>query len=319
VKVPVILDTDIGMDVDDAIALSYAALDPRIDLRAVTTVNGDTQTRASVARALLRLAGRPDIPVGAGARNPIDGRENALMPRDHVDTDAAQSIEVEEHPSAHDVLRAVLEATTEPITICTIGPLTNIASFFTEHPELLDGVARIQMMGGCLERYQVNGVEWPPYEFNVGCDPTSTSIVLALPVPIGLVPIEVTVQAFLTDAQRAAIRGSGRLGEVLDKLMDNFIDLLSQLYPQASKRVFLHDPLTLATLVHDGVATFESCTVAGFGPPGAYRTLRSPHGRLLDQCTSVDNDALGALLVDTLSRVPAIGAPHRRPRTYDAR
>jgi hypothetical protein len=63
--------------------------------------------------------------------------------------------------------------------------------------------------------------------------------------------------------------------------------------------------LTLATLVHDGVATFESCTVAGFGPPGAYRTLRSRHGRLLDRCTSVDNDALGALMVDTLSRVPA--------------
>jgi inosine-uridine nucleoside N-ribohydrolase len=302
VKVPVILDTDIGMDVDDAIALTYAALDSRIDLRAVTTVNGDTRTRASVARALLRLAGRPDVPVGAGARNPIDDRPNALMPRDHVDTDAMQSIEAEEHPSAHDVLLAALEATAEPITICTIGPVTNIAAFFIAHPELLDRVARIQMMGGCLEPYQVDGVEWPPYEFNVGCDPTSTSLVLALPVPIGLVPIEVTVQAFLTDTHRAAIRCSGRLGEVLDVLMDNFIDLLTQLYPQASKKVFLHDPLTVATLVQRGVATFEPCTVAAFGPPGAYRTLPSPHGRVLDRCTSVDNDLLGALMVDTLSR-----------------
>jgi inosine-uridine nucleoside N-ribohydrolase len=261
--------------------------------------------RERAARALLRLAGRADVLVGAGASHPIDGRENALMPRDHVDTDAAQSIENEEHPSAHDVLVAALEATTEPITICTIGPLTNIASFFTAHPDLLERVARIQTMGGCLEPYQVDGVEWPPYEFNVGCDPTSTSLVLALPVPIGLVPIEVTVQAFLTDAQRAAIRQAGRLGEVLDKLMDNFIDLLSQLFPQAAKRVFLHDPLTLATLVHDDVATFEPCTVAGFGPPGAYRTLHSPHGRVLDRCTSVDNAALGALMVDTLSRVTA--------------
>ncbi len=66
--VPVIIDTDIGMDVDDAIAVCFAALDPRVDLRAVTTVNGDTAARADVVRALLRMADRADVPVGAGAR-----------------------------------------------------------------------------------------------------------------------------------------------------------------------------------------------------------------------------------------------------------
>ena len=84
---PLILDTDVGLDVDDAIALCYAALEPRIDLRAVTTVYGDTQQRACVARALLRLCGREDVAVGAGAALPLDGRAHALMPVGHVDTD----------------------------------------------------------------------------------------------------------------------------------------------------------------------------------------------------------------------------------------
>jgi len=75
---PLILDTDIGLDVDDAVALCFAALEPRIELRAVTTVNGDTQRRASVARALLRLCGREEVPVGAGASISLDGLPHAL-------------------------------------------------------------------------------------------------------------------------------------------------------------------------------------------------------------------------------------------------
>src|SRR3954469_764735 len=82
---PLILDTDIGIDVDDAIALCLAALDPRIDLRAVTTVNGATEKRASLSAALWRMCGRQDVPVGAGASRPLEGRAHDLMPIDDVD------------------------------------------------------------------------------------------------------------------------------------------------------------------------------------------------------------------------------------------
>jgi inosine-uridine nucleoside N-ribohydrolase len=116
---PLILDTDIGLDVDDAIALCFAALEPRIELRAVTTVNGDTQQRASVARALLRLCGREDVPVGAGASLPLDGRAHASMPVAHVDTDPVRGLVDETHPSARDVLAAALESARpdRPVTI----------------------------------------------------------------------------------------------------------------------------------------------------------------------------------------------------------
>ena len=150
--VPLILDTDIGIDVDDALALCLAALDPRFELRAVTTVNGDTQKRAQVARALLRVCGREDVPVGAGASSPIDGRTHTTMPLAYVDAHEVQGLVAEPHPPAHEVLAAALEAASsrDPVTVCTIGPVTNVASFLNARPDLLDRVARVQMMGGPL-------------------------------------------------------------------------------------------------------------------------------------------------------------------------
>jgi inosine-uridine nucleoside N-ribohydrolase len=301
---PLILDTDIGLDVDDAIALCFAALEPRIELRAVTTVNGDTESRAAVARALLRLCGREDVAVGAGASLPLDGRPHATMPIAHVDTDAVQGLVAETHPPAHEVLAAALEAASadEPVTLCTIGAATNVAAFLVARPDLLDRVARIQMMGGCLGPWrQDDGAAGSPFEFNVGCDPLAVSVLFSLPVPVGVVPLDVTVGSFFSDADRAAIGAAGRLGRVLEVLMGNFVKLLGGFMPRAEPKVRLHDPLTVATLVHPGLAGFEPARVSAFGTPGACRMVASPHGRVIDGCRSVDNPALTALLVKTLT------------------
>lgn len=312
--IPLILDTDIGMDVDDAIALCFAALDPRLDLLAVTTVNGDTKKRAAVARALLRLVGRPEIPVGAGASLPLDGRGHAFMPSNHVDVDPVQALVDEPLPSAHELLTATLEQADAPVTVCAIGALTNLSQCFTARPDLLARVARIQVMGGCLGPYSADGFEGPPFEFNVSCDAAASAVLMGLPVPIGLVPIDVTVHAFFDEADRAAIRSAGRLGRVLDVLMDDFLAFLARLMPQASPRIRLHDPLTVATLVEPAVARFEPCAISVFGPHGACRTEASLHGRPIDRCTSVDNARLTALLVETLVRQDATGTTDAAPR-----
>ena len=301
---PLILDTHIRLDVDDAIALCFATLEPQIELRAVTTVNGDTQKRASVARALLRLCGREDVPVGAGASLPLDGRAHALMPVGHVDADPMQGLVDEAHGSAHDVLAAALEAASpdRPVTICTIGAASNVAAFFASRPDLLARVARIQMMGGCLRPWrQADGSEGSPFEFNVGGDPLAVSVLFALPVPIGVVPLDVTIGACLSDDDRAAIRGAGRLGHVLAVLMDNFLALLAGFMPGVEPKVRLHDPLTAAALVHPELAGFEAARVSVVGGPGQCRLVESPHGRPIDACRSVDDKALAALMVRTIA------------------
>jgi inosine-uridine nucleoside N-ribohydrolase len=304
---PLILDTDIGLDVDDAIALCFAALEPRIELRAVTTVNGDTQKRASVARALLRLCGREDVPVGAGASLPLSGRAHALMPVGHVDADPVQGLVDETHPSSHDVLAAALDSASpdRPVTICTIGAVTNVASFLTSRPELLDRVARVQMMGGCLRPWrQADGSEGSPFEFNVGGDPLAASALFSLPVPVGVVPLDVTIAACLGDDDRAAIGRAGRLGHALSVLMDNFLALLAGFMPGVKPEVRLHDPLTAAALVHPELAGFETARVSVLGGPGQCRLVESPHGRPVDACRSVDDKALAALMVRMLSTRP---------------
>jgi inosine-uridine nucleoside N-ribohydrolase len=300
---PLILDTDIGIDVDDALALCLAALDPRFELRAVTTVNGDTQKRAQVARALLRLCGREDIPVGAGASSPIDGRSHTTMPLAYVDTHEVQALVAETHPAAHDVLAAALESASprDPVTVCTIGPVTNVASFLNARPDLLDRVARVQMMGGCLAPWEVEGVPGPESEFNVGCDPAAVSLLFALPVPIGLVPLDVTATACLSDDDLAAIGASGRLGGVLGVLMENFLALAGRLFEKTTPRVRLHDPLAVAALVEPRLARFEPAHVAVYGKPGDCRTVPSAHGRPIEACRAVDADALAALVVRTLA------------------
>jgi inosine-uridine nucleoside N-ribohydrolase len=269
----------------------------------VTTVNGDTQKRAQVARALLRLCGREDVAVGAGASSPLDGRDHTTMPLAYVDAHEVQGLVAETHPPAHEVLAAALEAASprDPVTVCTIGPVTNVASLLNARPDLLDRVARVQMMGGCLASWEAEGVSGPESEFNVSCDPAAVSRLFALPVPIALVPLDVTATACLGDDDLAAIGAAGRLGAVLGVLMENFLALAGRLFSKTTPRVRLHDPLAVAALVEPRLARFEPAQVAVYGKPGDCRTVVSPHGRPIDACRAVDAAALAALVVRTLA------------------
>jgi purine nucleosidase len=193
------------------------------------------------------------------------------------------------------------------VTICTIGPVTNVAAFFAARPDLLDRVARIQAMGGCLAPFEADGTAGSPFEFNASCDPLALAALFALPVQLGVVPLDVTIGAVLSDADRAEIAGTGRLGSVLGVLMENFTAMLGRVMPKAAPKVRLHDPLAVAALVEPRIARFEPALAATFGTPGACRTVVSPNGRPVDACRGVDAPALAALVVRTLT-APRAGA-----------
>lgn len=110
-----------------------------------------------------------------------------------------------------------------------------------------------------------------------------------------------TIGAYLSDEDRATIAVTGRLGAVLDVLMNNFLEFLRGFMPEAKHNVFLHDPLTVATLAYPQVAGFEPARVSAFATPGACRMVESPHGRLIDACRSVDNRAIADLMIRTLT------------------
>jgi purine nucleosidase len=150
-----VLDTDIGTDVDDVVALALLLRLPDVDLRAITTVYVDAALRARMVRAVLAVAGRPDIPVGQGVDRPLLNRDalawagfegEGLLP---ADADEAQAQPL---PHAVDLLVKTVLARPGEVTILAIGPLTNVALALLREPRLAMAVRRIVIMGGVVQR-----------------------------------------------------------------------------------------------------------------------------------------------------------------------
>jgi purine nucleosidase/pyrimidine-specific ribonucleoside hydrolase len=200
-SVPCILDCDPGHD--DAVAMLVAAASPALDLRAITTVagNGTLDTVTHNARAVCTLAGIRDVPVAAGADRPL---RRPLETAAHVHGESAldgpalpaPGVPLDPRP-AERLLADVLAAADEPVTLIPTGPLTNVATLLEREPELVrERVREIVLMGGATGR----GNHTPYAEFNIYVDPEAAERVLAAPVPVTMIGLNVTHQAIATPA-----------------------------------------------------------------------------------------------------------------------
>jgi purine nucleosidase len=265
--IPLVLDTDIGDDIDDALALAIVLNSPEIELRGVTTVFRDAPRRAQLAKQVLDLFGR-DVPVVSGASAPL------LQPYDEIPNgaqlgrqfEALKDVPAEQFDlHAVEFLRSqILDAQRDGqmLTIAPIGPLTNIALLFSMYPELAS-FCRLIIMGGFWR-------EAKP-EWNILCDPEAAHLVFRSGADITMVGLDVTLRCQLSDEQVAQIR-SHELQRV--RFLGELIDLWGHV-------VTLHDPLTLLTLFDDCVqfepkrievkldGDLRSCTVVTDGQPNA--------------------------------------------------
>ena len=151
IRPQVVLDTDIGTDVDDALALSVLLGSPEIDLVAVTTVYGDTLLRARMVTRLLALADRTDVAVRAGLRETPTGRdiywaghEGATM----ADLDSEVVVDADDPTAAIRLLVDTVRGNPGKVTVLAVGPLTNIGAAITLDPAFATDVAEIAIMGG---------------------------------------------------------------------------------------------------------------------------------------------------------------------------
>src|SRR5688500_4724076 len=160
-SVDLILDTDIGDDVDDVFALLLAARHPDVRLQAVTTVFGQSDERARLARLMLELAGRGDVAVAVGAHEALGGggptgsgrgtmaAAPGLVGKRGDETWDRLGAALDRRPAAT-LLIEHIRAATRPITLAAIGPLTNVAAAFTQAPDLPKKLERLVIMGGRL-------------------------------------------------------------------------------------------------------------------------------------------------------------------------
>ena len=309
--VPILFDTDLGTDVDDAIALAFLARDPRCDLLGVTTVNGNVRRRAALAQGLLDLTGRGDVPVGLGAADPL-GEPSSTMPVGVIAREPRGQVP-DDAPSAEDVIVEALRSATAPVHVCGVGAFTNVATVLTAHPELHDAVAGVHLMGGCLGPYGLvpGGPTFSAIpDFNLNGDPLAAAVCLGLPLPLRLVPMDVTNVLVLGDDDRAAIAAAGDLGAALDEQMEGWVGFLrSRSEDPDVACVRLHDPLAVVGVVAPEVETRATVGLSVRGTPGKALLVESPTGRPTSVVRTADAAALVRELVAAIAGQPSERQP----------
>ena len=252
-KMKVIFDTDIGDDIDDALALALALELPQIELLGVTTVFLNTDERARIARKMLKLWGR-NIPVYAGIRNG-EGMHHNIHNRccqytpDLEDPQYAPINDVftDEGRGAVDFIVENARKYGEELTLITVGPLSNVAAAVKMDPEAMKKI-RIVLMGGCFYR---QFSEW-----NIVCDPRGAKAVINADNRVTCVGLEVTEKTILTDAQQAAIMAPGK-----DEKMEYLAQLVRMHYSYTGRNACLHDVLTVYYSVYPQILTTEDLLI----------------------------------------------------------
>ena len=252
----IIIDTDPGQD--DAFAILMALGSPEIEVLGITAVAGNVPlhlTQKNV-RIICELAGRRDILVFAGCDAPLSRK---LVTAEHVHGQTGLDGPVMVEPTMPlqaqhgvdfiiDTLRANPAGT---VTLCPLGPLTNIATAFQKAPDIIGLVQEIVLMGGAY--FEVGNIT-PAAEFNIYVDPEAAQIVLQSGVKIVMMPLDVTHKVIATRARVAAIRDLGtELGRVAAEWADFFERFDVAKY--GSDGGPLHDPTVIAYVLRPDLFT----------------------------------------------------------------
>jgi purine nucleosidase len=231
-KIPILLDTDIGTDIDDAFALALITRSPELELLGVTTVSGDTQARARLAAKLLWECGFRRVPVVAGEPGRPLPMEQTRWARDFKSAQLRPG-------SAVDFLDATLRRLPGKTTIVAIGPLTNIAALLQKDPAIAKKISQIVLMGGSI--YHGYGEDPTPVaEYNIAADPSAAQKVFGSGVRILMVPLDVT--AMLQLRAPARHRVFANLSPMTDALA-----ILYNLWNQRTPTLF--DPMAVAMVI----------------------------------------------------------------------
>lgn len=307
----IILDCDPG--VDDAVALLLAFASPdEIELVGITTVAGNVPLIDTTRNALrvCALAGRSDVPVLAGCARPIlPGDRN---PGGVHGTDGLGDIglpDARNAPQAQHAVDFIIDAVTRSpgeITLCPIGPMTNVALALIKAPAIAAKIKAIVFMGGAAF---CPGNSTPEAEFNVWFDPHAAEIVLSSGVPMVMFGLDVTNHARMTAARLDALKtGAGRIGAAAIAMMRHY----------GSGDPCLHDPCVIASLIDptlfEGVDARVSVECAS--PLSMGRTVAAVSDRhrkgLPATCrviTNVDDERLFRLLDERLRRLDRAARP----------
>jgi len=245
-KTAIILDTDIGTDIDDAFALALIINSPELELLGVTTVAGDTQARARLAAKLLWEAGGAwcKVPVYAGQ----PGKPQPIEQTRWANGFASPAMHMS---GAVDFLKTEISRRPGRITIIAIGELTNVAALLKSDPSMAKKIKLIAMMGGSIERGY--GPDWKPEaEWNIKSNPEAAQTVFSSGVPLLMAPLDVTAMLQLDAAARR------RVFTHLTPLT-NALTILYHLWGNETPTLF--DPMAVAMLIDPSICETQQLAI----------------------------------------------------------
>lgn len=269
-SIPILFDTDIGSDIDDAVALAYLLRQPRAEVLGITTVTGDVQKRAALCEMLCREAGKQDVPIHCGRRDVLwRGPGQPWVPQYDKVSDRQHSLDREEN-TAVEFLRQTIRSRPGEITLLSVGPFGNIAALHAVDPEALHMVKRFVSMAGRF-------FPEPAHEWNCIVDPFSTAIVAEAQIPGHLwVGLDVTLECVM---QREEVQA-----RFTDPLLEVVLKMAEAWFEQRPELTF-HDPLAAALLFNPNLCRISHGLVEatlpdaqGRGGATSLRPDEGPHG-----------------------------------------
>lgn len=308
----IIIDTDPGQD--DAVAILLALASPEeIDVLGITAVAGNVPLPLTErnARIVCELAGKPETPVFAGCDAPL---KRALVTAEHVHgktgldgpTLPEPTMDLQGRHGVDFIIECLRHEAPGSVTLCPIGPLTNIARAFQQAPDIIPRVAEIVLMGGAY--FEVGNIT-PAAEFNIYVDPEAAAIVFKSGVPITVMPLDVTHKALTTAPHIAGFRAMGtEVGRMVAAWTDFFERFDKEKYGSAGAP--LHDPCVIAYLIQPDmfagrhinveIETDSALTLGMTVADWWGVTDRAPNVMFMGD---IDADAYFALLTDRLARL----------------
>ncbi|PZX10495.1 nucleoside hydrolase [Celeribacter halophilus] len=247
----IIIDTDPGQD--DAMAILLALGSPEeIDVLGITAVAGNVpiERTAENARKVCEVAKRPDVKVFAGCDRPM---AHTLVTAEHIHGKTgldgielpAPTMPLQEQHGVDFIIDTLKREPAGTVTLCPMGPLTNIATAFEKAPEIVERVQEVVLMGGAY--FEVGNIT-PAAEFNIYVDPEAADIVFKSGTKITVMPLDVTHKALVTAPRLQAFHDFGNhLGEVVAGWLDFFERFDVEKYGSLGGP--LHDPTVIAYLI----------------------------------------------------------------------
>jgi purine nucleosidase len=288
-RIPIILDTDIGDSIDDALALAFALNSPELDVRAITTVIDDVESKTRLAWKMLGIYNRRDIALAMGAPEPLldpvmsaASKEFEVLTRNDVVPPAARR-------RAVDLIIDTALQSRGKLTIVAIGPLTNIALALKMDPRIRNTIERVVIMGGAYLSTEA--------EYNIKRDRAAAEIVFQSGVPVTAVGLDVTSPLKLREQDVDRLRLAN---DPTSNFLIRLIELAQEQTHDANPT--LYDPLAIAAVFRPDLLDMQAGTV-DVSLSGAGQTRFTPaSGSKTQVAVKVNAPAFLELFVDRVTR-----------------